>query len=256
MFGTAQYAAAQAGARGVRLGVAALTSGSSTFPCPSSARGLLKGGISVGRVVALEVLERSTLAPRHLYRRPGAQGHGDAPGQRPPAAHRVRHAQEHAVRRRSSTAIARFAGRGYGHGVGLDQWRAKTMADLGYDASQILEYYYPGAALLLAALAADGPLELPGDGDVVGRFRAGRHARGRGDRRPGVSGGPAPGVQALGGLRPPRRSSARAPRSPSATPRAISSGATSSASSISRRSGSGPSSPRCSCSAPTTTPGR
>ena len=41
--------------------------------------------------------------------------------------------------------IARFAGRGYGHGVGLDQWRAKTMADLGYDAPQILEYYYPGA---------------------------------------------------------------------------------------------------------------
>ena len=40
-----------------------------------------------------------------------------------------------------------FTGHGYGHGVGLDQWRAKTMADLGYDASQILQYYYPGAAL-------------------------------------------------------------------------------------------------------------
>jgi stage II sporulation protein D len=40
---------------------------------------------------------------------------------------------------------ARFAGRGYGHGVGMDQAGAKTMAQLGYSARQILEYYYPGA---------------------------------------------------------------------------------------------------------------
>ena len=39
------------------------------------------------------------------------------------------------------------AGRGYGHGVGLDQWSSKTMADLGYSARQIVEYYYPGAVL-------------------------------------------------------------------------------------------------------------
>jgi stage II sporulation protein D len=40
---------------------------------------------------------------------------------------------------------ARFAGRGYGHGVGMDQAGAKTMGQLGYSARQILEYYYPGA---------------------------------------------------------------------------------------------------------------
>jgi stage II sporulation protein D len=39
---------------------------------------------------------------------------------------------------------ARFAGRGYGHGVGLDQAGAKTMALLGYSARQIVQYYYPG----------------------------------------------------------------------------------------------------------------
>ena len=40
--------------------------------------------------------------------------------------------------------VARFAGRGYGHGVGLCQWGAKGMAERGYTARQILEFYYPG----------------------------------------------------------------------------------------------------------------
>ena len=43
--------------------------------------------------------------------------------------------------------MARFVGRGYGHGVGLDQWSAKTMADQGYAAQRIVLYYYPGATL-------------------------------------------------------------------------------------------------------------
>ncbi|HEV8616787.1 MAG TPA: SpoIID/LytB domain-containing protein [Methylomirabilota bacterium] len=41
-------------------------------------------------------------------------------------------------------AWARFAGRGYGHGVGMSQWGAKGMAERGYSARQILEFYYPG----------------------------------------------------------------------------------------------------------------
>ncbi len=35
-----------------------------------------------------------------------------------------------------------FAGRGYGHGLGLSQWGAKTLAENGYNAPQILKYYY------------------------------------------------------------------------------------------------------------------
>jgi stage II sporulation protein D len=42
--------------------------------------------------------------------------------------------------------VARFAGRGYGHGVGMCQWGAKGMAERGYTARQILEFYYPGTA--------------------------------------------------------------------------------------------------------------
>ena len=40
--------------------------------------------------------------------------------------------------------VARFAGRGYGHGVGMCQWGAKGMAERGHSARQILEFYYPG----------------------------------------------------------------------------------------------------------------
>jgi stage II sporulation protein D len=43
--------------------------------------------------------------------------------------------------------VARFAGRGYGHGVGLCQWGARGMAEQGYDAYRILEFYYPGTRL-------------------------------------------------------------------------------------------------------------
>ncbi len=42
---------------------------------------------------------------------------------------------------------ARFSGRGYGHGVGMCQWGAKGMAEQGYAAPRILEFYYPGTTL-------------------------------------------------------------------------------------------------------------
>ncbi len=41
----------------------------------------------------------------------------------------------------------RFAGRGYGHGVGLCQAGARGMAEQGYSARQILTFYYPTATL-------------------------------------------------------------------------------------------------------------
>jgi stage II sporulation protein D len=40
--------------------------------------------------------------------------------------------------------VAHFSGRGYGHGVGMCQWGAKAMAEQGYSARQILDFYYPG----------------------------------------------------------------------------------------------------------------
>ncbi|MBI2995717.1 MAG: SpoIID/LytB domain-containing protein [Candidatus Melainabacteria bacterium] len=45
--------------------------------------------------------------------------------------------------------IVKFAGRGYGHGLGLSQWGAKALAEKGFTYKQILSYYYPGATLVL-----------------------------------------------------------------------------------------------------------
>jgi stage II sporulation protein D len=57
--------------------------------------------------------------------------------------------------------VARFAGRGYGHGVGMCQWGAKGMAERGHTAPQILAFYYPGTTfgLLAAAASPDGTVE-------------------------------------------------------------------------------------------------
>ncbi len=116
---------------------------------PLSALGalLVKQGISVGRVVALEVLERSSSLRVTYIAIKGLKGTATLRG------NDLRRLVGYDTLKSTLFAvavdgpIARFAGRGYGHGVGLDQWRAKTMADLGYDAHQILEYYYPGAVL-------------------------------------------------------------------------------------------------------------
>ena len=43
--------------------------------------------------------------------------------------------------------IAHFAGRGYGHGVGMCQWGARGMAEQGYTARAIVAFYYPGTTL-------------------------------------------------------------------------------------------------------------
>ncbi|WP_425446035.1 SpoIID/LytB domain-containing protein [Dethiothermospora halolimnae] len=37
-----------------------------------------------------------------------------------------------------------FEGKGWGHGIGMSQWGAKKMAELGYTYEEILEYYYNG----------------------------------------------------------------------------------------------------------------
>jgi stage II sporulation protein D len=44
-----------------------------------------------------------------------------------------------------------FAGYGAGHAVGLCQWGAKELAELGYPFTSILRYYYPGTELRNAA---------------------------------------------------------------------------------------------------------
>jgi len=108
---------------------------------------LLKGGISVGTIIALEVLDRSTSLRVSQIAIQGVTGRAVLRG------NDLRRLVGYDTLKSTLFAVAvvggvaRFVGRGYGHGVGLDQWSAKTMAEQGYRAEQIALYYYPGAAL-------------------------------------------------------------------------------------------------------------
>jgi stage II sporulation protein D len=50
-----------------------------------------------------------------------------------------------------------LSGYGAGHAVGLCQWGAKELAELGYSFSSILRYYYPGTDLQNASLTKAPP---------------------------------------------------------------------------------------------------
>ncbi|MBI2553539.1 MAG: SpoIID/LytB domain-containing protein [Candidatus Rokubacteria bacterium] len=108
---------------------------------------LRKGGVSVGTVVRLEVLERSPSLRVLRLTVHGTRGTVQLSGSD------FRRIVGYDTLKSTLFAVAvdgqyaRFAGRGYGHGVGMDQWGAKAMGEQGYRAYQILEYYYPGAAL-------------------------------------------------------------------------------------------------------------
>ncbi len=52
------------------------------------------------------------------------------------------------IRVATSAPSFRFIGRGFGHGVGLSQYGAKTLADQGYDYKQIIQYYYDGVQIV------------------------------------------------------------------------------------------------------------
>jgi stage II sporulation protein D len=106
---------------------------------------LNKGGVSVGTVAGLQVLERSpSLRVVKLAVR-GNRGSVTLRG------HDFRRIIGYDTLKSTLFAVAvdgeyaRFAGRGYGHGAGMDQWGAKAMAEQGHTARQILEFYYPGA---------------------------------------------------------------------------------------------------------------
>ena len=51
-----------------------------------------------------------------------------------------------------------LAGYGAGHAVGLCQWGAKELAELGYSFSSILRYYYPGTELQNVSLTKAPPV--------------------------------------------------------------------------------------------------
>ncbi|MFQ5897889.1 MAG: SpoIID/LytB domain-containing protein [Candidatus Methylomirabilia bacterium] len=108
---------------------------------------LRKGGISVGRILRLEVLERSRSLRVLRMAVHGTRGRATVRGVdlRRLLGARVLKSTLFVVS--VDGAYARFTGRGYGHGVGLSQWGAKGMAEQGYGYREILRFYYPGSIL-------------------------------------------------------------------------------------------------------------
>ena len=113
-------------------------------PLAELSAALQRAGVGVGRVTGLEVLERSVSLRVTRIQIVGSAGNIVLRGNdfRRVIGYDTLKSTLFAVAVDDTTA--RFAGRGYGHGVGMDQAGAKTMAQLGYSARQIIEYYYPG----------------------------------------------------------------------------------------------------------------
>lgn len=117
------------------------------LPVADLAAALRRGGVDVGTVTAVEVSERSWSLRAAAVTVRGSAGAARLRG------NDFRRMLGYDTLRSTLFAVvvadgtARFVGRGYGHGVGLSQWGARGMAELGYTAAQILAHYYPGAVL-------------------------------------------------------------------------------------------------------------
>jgi stage II sporulation protein D len=108
---------------------------------------LRRGGVDVGRITGVEVAERTLSLRATAVTVRGTRGAARLRG------NDFRRLVGYDALKSTLFAVAvdgeraSFAGRGYGHGVGLCQWGAKAMAEQGYTAAQILEFYYPGTVL-------------------------------------------------------------------------------------------------------------
>ena len=105
---------------------------------------LRRGGVDVGQVRRIAVAERTPSLRASMVSVTGTRGTAQIRG------NDFRRMLGYDSFKSTLFAIAidgdmaRFAGRGYGHGVGMCQWGAKVMAERGHTARQILEFYYPG----------------------------------------------------------------------------------------------------------------
>jgi stage II sporulation protein D len=116
-------------------------------PIAELSAAMQRAGVGVGRVTGLEVLERSVSLRVTRIAVQGSQGGVVLRGNdfRRVVGYDTLKSTLFAVA--IDRDVARFSGRGYGHGVGMCQWGAKGMAEQGATAPQILAFYYPGTTL-------------------------------------------------------------------------------------------------------------
>jgi stage II sporulation protein D len=118
-----------------------------TIPLAVIGERLRRGGLDVGHVTRLTVLERSAslrVARMAVEHSRGTTTLRGADFRRLVGYDALKSTLFVPV---AHDGVVRFEGRGWGHGVGLSQFGAKGMADRGYAYPQILEHYYPGTSL-------------------------------------------------------------------------------------------------------------
>lgn len=108
---------------------------------------LARGGVRLGRIDQVNLLDRSGSGRIATLRVEGTGGNARLSGNR----FRM---SVGAGRMRSTLAQVNvrgdrleMSGRGSGHGVGMSQWGAKAMAERGMSYREILAFYYPGTLL-------------------------------------------------------------------------------------------------------------
>jgi stage II sporulation protein D len=118
-----------------------------TLPLAVIGERLRRGGVDVGQVTRLTILERSPsfrVARMAVEHSRGTATLRGADFRRLIGYDALKSTLFVPV---PHNGAVRFEGRGWGHGVGLSQFGAKGMADRGYLYPQILEHYYPGTSL-------------------------------------------------------------------------------------------------------------
>jgi stage II sporulation protein D len=118
-----------------------------TIPLAVIGERLRRGGMDVGQVTRLTILERSPsfrVARMAVEHSRGTATLRGADFRRLIGYDALKSTLFVPV---ADNGAVRFEGRGWGHGVGLSQFGAKGMADRGYAYPQILDHYYPGTSL-------------------------------------------------------------------------------------------------------------
>lgn len=106
---------------------------------------MAKLGVTIGDLREIVPLERSFSGRVKRARLVGTAGEAEVPGEKLRFAFGLRSTFFNVARQPDGSF--QFAGRGWGHGVGMTQWGAKAMADMGYTFDQILGHYYSQTAI-------------------------------------------------------------------------------------------------------------
>ncbi len=117
-------------------------------PAPAELEGLLEAvGIHVGRVEALEVVERTPSGRVARLRISGSAGRVELGGREMRALLGSLQLRSTLFEIRRTERGFAFVGSGFGHGVGMSQWGARALAEKGLSHPRILATFYPGARL-------------------------------------------------------------------------------------------------------------